>query len=99
MVKVLANACLAFDRGEKDGSGNLIRVATTIGFCELPDWAAETDYFKSAVEAKIINVVTQKSEEATLADVERIKQLEAEVAALKAEKAVKKPAAKDTEKK
>jgi vacuolar-type H+-ATPase subunit I/STV1 len=91
MIKLLSNATLAFDRGEKDAQGNLIQAITKVGFCEVPDWAAENDYFKKAVSANVISVVNASvSDDAAAKAVNRVTELEAEVAALKAEKAKRK---------
>lgn len=86
MIKVLANRCLAFDRGERNASGALIREKTTIGFCSLPDWVGETDYFKAAIKDGSLQMVSQTS---SVSDAERIAQLEKQLAEekLKTEKA------------
>ena len=83
MIKVLADRVLAFDNGEKDKTGRLIQVTTTIGFCELPDWVEEHDYFKMAKKDGIIKPFkdTSRSED-TLKEMERKQALEAEIKAL-----------------
>lgn len=83
MVKVLANKVLAFDRGEKNEKGNLIREKTKVGFCELPDWAQETDLFKAAIVDKSILAVGQSSEsESVLKEQEKLAVLQDQVKAL-----------------
>ncbi|TGE35881.1 hypothetical protein E4K67_22455 [Desulfosporosinus fructosivorans] len=82
-IKVLANKVLAFDRGEKDAKGNLKTVRTNIGFCELPDWAAETDYFKLAtIDGSVKSFTSPGESEAVLKEQEKLAALKAEVAAL-----------------
>ena len=83
MIKVLADKVLAFDRGEKNGDGQVVSVKTNIGFCELPDWVAETDYFKAATKDGSLKAFTQPGEpEAVLKQQEKLAALKAEVAAL-----------------
>ncbi len=82
MIKVLADRCLSFDRGEKDNSGRLITAKTTIGFCELPDWVADDDYFKMAKKAGILKPFTASGEsEAVLKESERLAAIRAEIKA------------------
>ena len=81
MIKVLANKALAFTRGEKDSKGYNIRVITTVGFCELPDWAAQTPYFEAAVADKSLIVVTSSSDsENVLKEQEKLAVIKAEIA-------------------
>ena len=83
MIKVLADKVLAFDRGEKNREGQLIKVKTNIGFCELPDWVAETDYFKAATADGSLKAFTSPGEsEAVLKEQEKLAVLKAEVAAM-----------------
>ena len=83
MIKVLADKVLAFDRGEKDGDGQVVRVTTKIGFCELPDWVAETDYFKLAtLDGSVKSFISSRDDEAVLKDQEKAAALKAEIAAL-----------------
>jgi len=83
MVKVLANKVLAFDRGEKDRDGRLVTEKTKIGFCELPDWVAGTDYFKAAVADGSIKEFTSASEsETVLKEMEKLEAIKAEIATL-----------------
>lgn len=83
MIKVLANKVLAFDRGEKDKDGRLMTVTTKIGFCELPDWVGETDYFKAAsADGSLKAFVSSADSEAVLKEQERLEAIRAEVAAL-----------------
>ena len=80
MVKVLSNRVLAFDGNDRDAKGNIIRVKTVIGFCTLPDWVAETDYFKAAIKDKSLQLV---STETSVSDQQRIADLEKELAEIK----------------
>jgi hypothetical protein len=83
MIKVLADKVLAFDRGEKDREGQLVRVKTNIGFCELPDWVAQTDYFKAATADGSLKAFTSPGEsEAVLKEQEKLAAIKAEVAAM-----------------
>lgn len=80
MIKVLADQVLAFDNGEKDRTGKLIQVKTTIGFCELPDWVEDHEYFQMAKKAGIIKPFKDSSRsEDVLKDMERKQALEAEI--------------------
>jgi len=82
-IKVLADKILAFDRGEKDREGQLIKVKTKIGFCELPDWVEKTDYFKLATADGSLKAFTSPGEsEAVLKEQEKLAALKAEVFAL-----------------
>lgn len=82
-IKVLANKVLAFDRGEKNSEGQLKTVKTNIGFCELPDWVAETDYFKMATADGSLKAFTSPGEpEVVLKEQEKLAALKAEVAAM-----------------
>jgi hypothetical protein len=95
MIKVLADKILAFDRGEKDSHGNLIRVKTKIGFCELPAWVAETDYFKAAVAEKSLKPFVSSGEsEEVLKEQEKLAALKAENEELKKQIEEKKAALK-----
>lgn len=83
MIKVLADKVLAFDRGERNGDGVLVVAKTKVGFCELPDWAAKTDYFKAAVADGSIKAFQEASEsENVLKEQEKLAALKAEIAAL-----------------
>lgn len=83
MIKVLADKVLAFDRGEKNGDGQVVSVKTNIGFCELPDWVAKTDYFKAATKDGSLKAFTSPSEpEAVLKEQEKLAAIRAEIAAL-----------------
>jgi hypothetical protein len=85
MIKVLANKVLAFDRNEKTKTGELIQEKTKIGFCSLPDWVGETDYFKLAVGDKSLSVVSMDT---SVTDQQKIADLEKEVADLKSQQDV-----------
>lgn len=83
MIKVLADKVLAFDRGEKNGDGQVVTVKTNIGFCELPDWVAETDYFKAATKDGSLKAFTSPGEsENVLKEQERLAAIKAEIKAL-----------------
>ena len=83
MIKVLADKVLAFDRGERDRDGQLIRVKTNIGFCELPDWVEKTDYFQAAIKDGSLKAFTSPGEsEAVLKEQEKLAAIKAEVAAM-----------------
>lgn len=84
MIKVLADAVLAFDRGERDRDGRLIRVKTKIGFSELPDWVEDTEYFKMAVASGVLKPFNSSAESR---DMERHEALKKEIAALEEKKA------------
>jgi len=74
MIKVLADKVFAFDRGEKDTHGRLIRHKTNIGFCELPDWVEDTDLFKLAVKEGSLKPFTDSNkDEAVLKDQEIVR--------------------------
>ena len=50
MIKALASKTLAFSDGSVKPNGMPAEVIAHLGFCELPDWVADTDLFKMAVE-------------------------------------------------
>jgi len=83
MIKVLANKVLAFSQGEKDSKGNLIRVKTVVGFCELPNWVEKDPYFIAAKKDKSILAVGSSSEsETVLKEMEKLEALRSEIAVL-----------------
>ena len=82
-IKVLADKVLAFDRGELNRDGQVVTERTKIGFCELPDWVAETDYFKAATADGSLKAFTSPGEsEAVLKEQEKLAAIKAEIAAL-----------------
>lgn len=81
-IKVLADKVLAFDRGEKNRDGILITIRTKIGFNELPDWVAETDYFKAAQADGSLKAFTSSADsETVLKEQERLAALKDEIKA------------------
>jgi hypothetical protein len=85
-MKVLANKVLEFSNG-------IDTAITEIGFCSLPDWVADTDYFKMAVidgSVKGFESSSDKSMEEVLKKEEnyqkQIEELKAELDTLKASK-------------
>ncbi|MDQ7094208.1 hypothetical protein REC12_11470 [Desulfosporosinus sp. PR] len=83
MIKVLANKVLAFNCGEKDAKGNIIRHCTKVGFCELPDWVEKDPYFQAAITDKsILSVGASSESESVLKEMERLEALKAEVKAM-----------------
>lgn len=73
-IKVLANKCLKFDRGEHDAKGNLMVEKTQIGFCTLPDWVGSTQYFKDAIDdgsLQLVGGASEMSSAARIADLEK----------------------------
>ena len=92
MIKVLADKILAFDRGEKDKEGHLVRVKTKIGFCELPDWVAKTDYYKLAIaEGSLKSFVSSGESEEVLKAQEQLTAIRAEIASLEEKKELMAP--------
>lgn len=87
MLKVLSNKVFSFSRGERDSRGHLLRNKTIIGFCDLPDWVADTDLYKMAVKEGSIQPVNamSKSENYVKAN-EEIEALRAEIEDLKQQK-------------
>lgn len=82
-IKVLADKVLAFDRGELNRDGQVVTERTKIGFCELSDWVAETDYFKAATADGSLKAFTSPGEsEAVLKEQEKLAAIKAEIAAL-----------------
>jgi hypothetical protein len=82
-IKVLADKCLAFDRGEKDGQGKLVRAITKIGFNELPDWVEGTDYYKAAVNEGSLKPFGSSGESETVQkEQEKLQALKDEIKAL-----------------
>jgi hypothetical protein len=83
MLKVLADKVLAFTRGEKDAKGNEIEHKTQIGFCELPDWVAETPFFKLAkLDGSVKGFTSILEGDEALKDQEKAAALRAEIAEL-----------------
>jgi hypothetical protein len=83
MLKVLADKVLAFTRGEKDGEGHEIEVKTKIGFCDLPDWVAETSFFKLAkLDGSVKGFTSVAEGDQALKDQEKATALREEIAAL-----------------
>lgn len=82
-IKILADKVLAFDRGEKDRDGQVVTVRTSIGFCELPDWVAKTDYFKAATKDGSLKAFTAAGEsENVLKEQEKLAAIRAEIKAM-----------------
>ena len=80
MIRVLADKTLQFDRGEKTSDGRLIVEKTKIGFCSLPDWVGETEYYQLAVKEGSIKPI---SADTAVSDQQKIADLEKQVAELK----------------
>jgi hypothetical protein len=97
MIKCLANRALEFSNG-------VDKAATKVGFCELPDWAAKTPYFKAALldgSIKAFESNSDKANEDLLKDEEKAAKLKEEIAELEKKKASlesKNDKAKNTEK-
>jgi hypothetical protein len=97
MIKCLANRALEFSNG-------VDKATTKVGFCELPDWAGKTPYFRAAIldgSIKAFDSNTDKANEDLLKDEERAAKLREEIAGLEEKKASlesKNGKAKNTEK-
>ena len=66
MIKVLASKALAFSNGQAE-------VVAKVGFCELPDWVEQTDYYKMAVDEGSLKPFKSSAEsEEVLKEVEQI---------------------------
>jgi hypothetical protein len=88
-IKVLADRKFAFDRGEKDKSGQLIREFAAIGFNTLPDWVAETDLYKDATQHGLLHPFESSREsESVQKESEKLAKLRQEVAILEEQKAL-----------
>lgn len=85
MIKILANKCLAFERGEKDKYGALKYVKVHVGFNEIPDWVEQTDFYQAAVKDKSIQVVSAHKDEDALKLQEKHKAYEDKIRALEEE--------------
>lgn len=99
-MKVLANKVLAFNNGELNSKGELVEYKTKVGFCELPDWVAQTEYFKLATldgSIKAFESTTDKAMEEAKKKDEEIERLKAEIEALKGVKTVKTEEVKEIE--
>lgn len=82
-IKVLADKVLAFDRGERNRNGQLVKEKTKVGFNELPDWVAQTDLFKAASKDGSLKEFTSSGEsEAVLKEQEKLAAIKAEIAAM-----------------
>lgn len=82
MIKVLANKILGFHNGELDKQGNLEIHRTAIGFCELPDWVAKTDYYKLAIaDGSLKPFENSASSEQVLKDQEKLQAIKDEIKA------------------
>jgi hypothetical protein len=85
MIKVLSDKVFAFDRGEKNAKGQLIRYKTVIGFCELPDWVADTDLFKLATKEGSLKPFSDSSKDEVKLKEQENEQLKKKLAALEEE--------------
>jgi hypothetical protein len=88
MIKMLSDKVFAFDRGEKNNKGQLIRHKTVIGFCELPDWVATTDLFKMAVKEGSLKPFTDSSKSESKLKQQENDQLKKRLVALEEENAL-----------
>jgi hypothetical protein len=87
MLKIIANKTLAFDRGEKDREGRLLREKTKVGYCELPEWVADTTYFKAAVKDGSLKYFAYSSEgDSVQKEMEKLAKLKEEIRALEERK-------------
>jgi hypothetical protein len=87
MLKLLANKILAFTQGEKDAKGQLIKEKTKIGFCTLPNWVENDDYYKMAVrDGSIKPFISSADDENVLKAQERLASLQDEIKALEEKK-------------
>jgi hypothetical protein len=83
MIKVLADKVLGFHNGDLDGNGNLIIHKTKLGFCELPDWVAKTDYYKLAIkDGSLRPFENSASSEDVLKEQEKLQALKDEIKSL-----------------
>ena len=83
MIKVLADKVLGFHNGELDKNGNLVIHKTKIGFCELPDWVEETQYYKAAInDGSLKPFQNSASDEEVLKEQEKLQALRDEIKAL-----------------
>lgn len=85
MISVLADRCLAFDRGEKNEHGVLKKVHVKIGFNEVPDWVEKTDYFQDALKDGIIHIASKHDDEAAVKAMEENKKLQLKIKELEEE--------------
>ena len=77
MIKCLAEQVLSF-KNENE------KAATKLGFCELPEWVSETEYFKMAIKQGLIRAFdgnNPKMAEETLKAAEKLAALNAEIKA------------------
>ena len=83
MLKLMANKVLAFTQGEIDAKGRLIKVKTKVGFCTLPDWVEQDDYYKLAIsDGSITSFTASADDENVLKAQERLAALKEEIKAL-----------------
>jgi len=85
MISVLADRCLAFDRGEKNSHGVLQKVHVNIGFNDVPDWVEKTDYFQAALKDGIIHVASKHKDEEAVKALEENQKLQLKVKELEEE--------------
>jgi hypothetical protein len=81
MIKALANRVMEFENG-------LEIAKTTIGFCELPNWVAQTAYYKMGVvdgSIKPFDTTSSKVQEDILKEEELLQTLRNERTALEEE--------------
>jgi hypothetical protein len=87
MLKLMANKVLAFTQGEKDAKGRLIKVKTKVGFCTLPDWVEQDDYYKLAIsDGSITSFTASADDENVLKAQQRLAALKEEIKALEEKK-------------
>ena len=87
MIKVLADKILGFHNGDLDKNGNLVIHKTKIGFCELPDWVEETNYYKAAItDGSLKPFQNSASSEEVLKEQEKLQAIKDEIKALEEKK-------------
>lgn len=85
MISVLADRCLAFDRGEKNDHGVLQKIHVKVGFNDVPNWVERTDYFQAALKDKIIHIANKHDDEAAVKAMEENQKLQLKIKALEEE--------------
>lgn len=87
MINVLADKSLEFVHPEDKS----LKAQTTIGFCSLPDWVEDTNFYRLALKDGCIKPFQGTSDKA-MEDVLKLKEKDEEIAKLKAELAAAKKA-------
>lgn len=103
-INILCDQSMGFRNGEKDKYGNDIAIVTKVGFNSVPDWVADTAFYKAGVKSNIIHVASKSNDEAAVKASEeaaalrkQVKELQEQLDVQKEASATKQDAKSDTD--